>query len=643
MVLGALRRPKPFTRGRHPTPVQAMSKTTLVALAALAAPAAPATALAQHPLRHPADAVEIQFARSQPVAHYTLRVDTADLSAFAIELRLRNVPDTFRLAMVAHPEYDDRYWRYVEDLRVAAAGGPGAVTRADSALWQVVAPGGEAVVRYRIRLPAAESPRAAWRPFLAATGGLVGGPHSFMYVVGATLAPAHVTLELPSTWEAVTGLEPTADPRTFFAPSAAVLVDSPMLVGQLRSWRFAVDGVPHRVVYWPLPGAAAFDTTALVSAIERLARGAVALFGRAPYRDYSFLLQDGAYGALEHRNSVTLGAPSTELASDRRSLLAEIAHEYFHTWNLMRIHPAEYGDVDYRPPPRTRGLWWSEGLTMLYADLLLRRAGLPVFDSSRVAHLEGLIGRYLASPGNSRFAPESVSVVAYGAVPGSLGDYSASTHLQGELLGTMLDLIVRDATNGARSIDDVMRAMLERFSGARGFTGRDVERTVADVCACNVHTFFEAHVRGAKPIDFYQYLRLIGMRTHVSWTPALGRDGQPTPDLRLYAWQPPAERALSLVITNPAGAWGRAGLHTGDRLAALNGVAVATVADFRSIVTRLRIGDTTTVDVARPTGAWRTAVVVAGYDRPVVRLEESPDATERQRGLRAQWAAGSPR
>ena len=132
-----------------------MSKTTLVALAALAAPAAPATALAQHPLRHPADAVEIQFARSQPVAHYTLRVDTVDLSAFAVELRLRNVPDTFRLAMVAHPEYDDRYWRYVEDLRVAAAGGPGAVTRADSALWQVVAPGGEAVVRYRIRLPAA--------------------------------------------------------------------------------------------------------------------------------------------------------------------------------------------------------------------------------------------------------------------------------------------------------------------------------------------------------------------------------------------------------------------------------------------------------------------------------------------------------
>src|SRR5438552_8119599 len=495
---------------------------TLVTLAACGTAAS-----AQNPLRDPTEGVEIRFARTQPVVHYTLRVDVGDLSGFDVELRLHNLPDTFRVAMVAHPEYDNRYWRYVEALHVETPHGAATVAREDSALWRVVAPGGEALVRYRLRLPPPESPRAAWRPFLAATGGLVGGPHSFLYVVGATLAPSHVTLELPPEWQIATGLEPTIDPHTFFAPSVGILMDSPFLVGRLRSWRFTVDGVPHRVVYWPLPDAAPFDSAALAGSIERLTRQAVALFGRAPYRDYSFLLEDGAYGALEHRSSVTLGAPSAELARDPRALLAEIAHEYFHTWNLMRIHPPEYGDVTYRTPPPPRGLCAGERLAMLYADLLLRRAGLPVFDSSRVAHLEGLIGRYLGSPGNARFSPESVSVVAYGAAPGALGDYSASTHLQGELLGTMLDLIVRDATNGARSMDDVMRAMLERVSGERGFAGRDVERTVADVCACNVHTFFEAHVRGAKPIDSARYLRRIGMRARVSWVPALGRDGRP--------------------------------------------------------------------------------------------------------------------
>src|SRR5437762_12257030 len=155
--------------------------------------------------------------------------------------------------MVAHPEYDDRYWRFVEALRVETLHGAATVTREDSALWRVVAPGGEAVVRYRIHLPPAESPRAAWRPFLAPTGGLVGGPHAFLYVVGATLGSSHVTLELPPEWQIATGLEPTLDPHTFFAPTVGVLVDSPLLVGRLRSWRFAVDGVPHRVVYWPLP------------------------------------------------------------------------------------------------------------------------------------------------------------------------------------------------------------------------------------------------------------------------------------------------------------------------------------------------------------------------------------------------------
>src|SRR2546427_5416687 len=88
-----------------------------------------------------------------------------------------------------------------------------------------------------------------------------------------------------------TGLEPTLDPHTFFAPTVGVLVDSPLLVGRLRSWRFARDRLPHPGAYWPLPGAAPLHTGALVGNIERLSRQAVALFGAAPYRHSSFLLQ----------------------------------------------------------------------------------------------------------------------------------------------------------------------------------------------------------------------------------------------------------------------------------------------------------------------------------------------------------------
>ena len=617
-----------------------MPRTPVVLIAI----ATPWTAVsAQHPLTRAVDAVEVRYAMSQPVVSYTLRVDSADLSGYDVTIHLRNAPDTLRLALAAHPEYDDRYYRYVEQLRIAApVGAPAAsIVRVDSGLWRVAAPGGTSEVRYRLQLPVQDRPiRSSWTPFLAAGGGLVGGPHSFMYVVGATLAPSYVTFELPAGWDIATGLAPTVSPNTFFAPSVDVLLDSPALVGHFRSWRFTVDGVPHRVVYWPLPDAQAFDTLALLQGLEGVAEQAIALFGRAPYRDYTFLLQDGAAGSLEHWNSVTVGATSARLGTDLPDILGEAAHEYFHTWNLMRIRPAGYGDVDYRPARRSRGLWWSEGVTMLYADALLRRAGLPRPDTTRTAHLEGLITRYLASPGNSRFSPESVSVISYGTPPGALGDYSASVHLQGELVGTMLDLIIRDATGGRRSLDDVMRVMMARYSGAQGFTTRDVAAVVHEVCGCTVRPFFDRYVRSGNPIPFDRYFALAGLRPVVTWGPGVGREGAPLADLRVFAWLPPGETALRLLIGNPASVWGAAGLHTGDRIARVNGAPLAAMDAFRALFGRIRIGDTVTVEVNRPAGPFRATVVVTVQQRPTVRLEQIAGATGRQRAIRNAWLGG---
>ncbi|HET7248228.1 MAG TPA: hypothetical protein VFI79_00165 [Gemmatimonadales bacterium] len=613
-------------------------------LAVLIAIITPWTAvLAQHPLRDPVDAVEVRYALSQPVVSYTLRVDSAERSGYDVTIRIRNAPDTFRLALAAHPEYDDRYYRYVEQLRVESPAGAAlaSIVREDSALWRVVAPGGASVVRYRLHLPSQDRPiRSSWVPFLAPGGGLVGGPHSFMYVVGATLAPSYVTFDLPAGWEIATGLPPTITPNTFFAPSVDVLIDSPALIGHFRSWRFAVDGVPHRVVYWPLPDAQPFDTAALMHGLEGLAQQAIALFGRAPYRDYTFLIQDGAAGSLEHWSSVTIGATSARLVSDLPDILGEAAHEYFHTWNLMRIRPAGYGGVDYRPARRSRGLWWGEGITMLYADALLRRAGLPRPDSTRTAHLAGLITRYLASPGNSRFSPESVSVISYGTPPGALGDYSASVHLQGELIGTMLDLIIRDATHGRRSLDDVMRLVLVRYSGEQGYTTRDIETAVHEVCGCTVRPFFDRYVRTGHPIPFDRYLALAGLRPVVTWGPGVGHDGAPMVDLRVFAWLPPGETALRLLISNPASVWGAAGLHTGDRIVRVNDAPLVTLDAFRTVFGRIKIGDTVRVDVDRPTGPYRADVVVTVQQRPTVRLEPIPAATERQLGVRNAWLSG---
>src|SRR5207249_10877889 len=171
----------------------------------------------------------------------------------------------------------------------------------------------------------------------------------------------------------------------------------------------------------------------------------------------------------------------------------------------------------------------------------------------------------------------------------------------------------------------------------RGFTGADVERVVTELCGCAVNPFFDAHVRGASPIDFDRYLALIGLRTRVTPGPVLGNDGKPIIDFRLRAWLPPGDSSLRLLVAGPESVWGRAGLHTGDRLVAINGAPVPTAADFRALLGRLKVGDTVRVEVSRKAGPFRADVVMTARERPFVRIEEIPQATDKQRTLRAAW------
>lgn len=576
-----------------------------------------------------------------PCISYRIRVDRADLSGFNVEMQIRGAGDTVRLAMASHPEYDDRYWRYVENLTAEWRGARLQINNEENALWSVRARGGDLTLKYRIHLPPQTTPnRSVWKPFLSQTGGLIGDVHSLMYVVGAESAPTRVTLDLPNGWASASGLEPTRDPQTFSASSVELLLDSPIVVGQFQHWDFVVNGLKHQVVYLPQPNATAFDTAAFIAGIQKLVIEGLKIGGKAPYKHfgrYTFLYQDGAVGALEHINSVTIGARSHNLAQGLKGVFETTAHEYFHTWNLMHVRPVERVGLRYRPAEATGELWWSEGVTIYFADLMLRRAKLPTLDPTRVAHLENSMAAYLSNPGYSRFSAERVSRAAEN--PLALGDYSASTHLQGNLLGTMLDLMISEASQGRRSLADVMRKLSDRFTPHRGITGRDIEGAVREVCACDANSFFDAYVRGARPIDFDHYLRKIGMRAVVSWSPALNSDGKPEPDLRVFALNVPDDSTLRLRITNPNGVWGRAGLHTGDRVVSVAGQPVATSTEFRTWLGKLRVGDIASVEVARDRTVSKVTLVVTGYDRALVKIEETADATSEQKKLRAQWLA----
>jgi predicted metalloprotease with PDZ domain len=569
---------------------------------------------------------------------YTLRVESAASSEIVVVMRIHGAPADFRVAMATHPEYDDRYWRYLTDLTGESARGPVTLVREDSAVWRATCPPGDVTIRYRVRFPSSlPTQQAAWMGHLTPTGGLVGGPHSFLYVVGREHAPVHVTLALPAGWSAATGLE--GDTASYAAPDAETLIDSPIMVGRLRSWRFSVDGIPHDITWLGTAAGTSFDTTTFVASIERLARETVRMFGTMPYHRYQFLFEDATYGGLEHVNSVSIGTQSGNLARDQAGALRQIAHEYFHTWNEVHVRPAAWIGLRHVLPAPTGELWFSEGVTLYYADLLLRRSRLPTPDSTRQLHLERLLATYFANPSHAAVSPEATSR-AFNLQPAT-GDFTPSMFVQGELLGAVLDFMIRDASRGARSLDDVMRTLAARFTPARGFVARDVDRAVAEACGCDARPFFAAYVQSAAALDFDRWLGLIGLRSVVAWNPARSPDGSAVPDIRVSSYSVPGDQRPRVQVWFPSTAWGHAGLHTGDRLISWYGSGVDDPQQVRAALGRLRIGDTGRVTVARGADTLSFVIPVTGYDRPTVRIVEREDATGAQRRLRAAWLAGS--
>ena len=583
-----------------------------------------------------------------PSLFYDVGIDPRTSSDIQVNMQIEHGPASARVAMAIHPEYNDRYWRYIHDLKANGFDKRAILAIDKENIWRVISHAGWAQVNYRIE-PAAESPtnRPVWHTVIRPDGGSINTVDTFLYLADYPRAPVRIRFStpVPLVWDLANesgnriavGMNGLAEQN--FQTDAETLLDSPILFGNsIRFWRFAIDGVPHTIAYWPLPNATPFDTSAFVDAIEKVAREAVSVFGKPPYPHYSFLLEDGAYGALEHRNSVTIGMPSRDLANDPRSYLRELAHEFFHTWNLIRLYPEGRGQrLSADPTPHTKGLWLSEGVTIYYAEALPRRAGFPERNMARKDLLAEELESYYETPGNVRISPEVASERAVDTT-GINGDYGVNYYTQGRLIGTALDLILRDSTHGQKGLDDFMRAMYDGFALKRGFTTDDVARTASEVCGCNLSRFFDDHVRNARPIDFSAYLRTIGLRIQVDTVAATDSSGSPLPDTRIWAYPRRSDRRMRVWLQDPSSVWGRAGLHTGQDLVAFNSVQVDSFPDFRRAIRTVRIGSDVPVDIIKKDGKpQRITVRVTGYQRPRVTISEDPAASPAQFERRKRW------
>jgi predicted metalloprotease with PDZ domain len=584
---------------------------------------------AQTPLRTYSDAIVQQSRRTDPKVDYTVTVRAADRSAYFVELRIANPPNPARLVI---PDWAPGAYRLMDSGKniagVVASTPTGEalpITRDSEISWTVDTRDAAAVV---VRYSAAVRDLIQWRRpnnrwFLRATSGIIDGPRTFMYLDGWKLAPTHVTFRLPAGWRIATGLEPTTDSTTYWAPSYDVLIDSPVLLGRFLSYHFTAAGVPHRAVV-DLGGSPARAGRTFVDMLRRISEAGIALFGGAPYKDFTYIFVGGRGGGLEHLNSTTIGVSTTTLARNPRAAEGVSAHEFFHTWNVKRIRPVELGPFDYERPVRTLNLWVSEGITDYYTEVILARSGLnTAADFAR--RLGDAIGNHRNNPARLVVSPERSSWTVWDS-PAVNDSHTISYYLQGQLLGFLLDLAIRDSTDNAKSLDDVMRYLFDHHAGERGFTRADLLTGGRAATGLDFREFWETYVSGTAEIPWDGFLKAAG------WGVAFREE--PAADARIggfAAVQGGRWRAVAM----PGSAAARAGLVTGDELLRVNGREIVDGSDLTAALRGVAIGRVVTAQVLRD-GAPRTIRFAAEpYQRVRARLYDLPDPTDAMRRVRA--------
>ena len=444
----------------------------------------------------------------QAAVHY--RVEVADLHAHLYRVTMTvaspAIQQMLRLPAWIPGSYLLReFAKHLQKLECRQGGKRVAAEQLDKATWQAhCRPELPLEVSYEVYAFDA-SVRTAW---LDAQRGFFNGTSLCLQVPEAAAQP-HTLEMLPVAdaqgWQLATGLEPVRIDKAGFGLYGAAdydtLVDCPVEMGPFWSGSFEVFGVPHRFVVAGAPPSfdgeqLLADTRAICEAEMRFWHGSElesyqkesasrTKDGRQspiPFKHYVFMLatvHDG-YGGLEHKNSTALICNRKDLPRLPRSTLAPtthkqpegyttllglISHEYFHTWNVKRLRPAELATYDYTRENYTELLWFFEGFTSYYDDLLLRRAK-RIDNATYLKLLSKTINQVNQTPGRlvQSVAQSSFDAwVKYYRQDENTANATVSYYTKGSLVGLCLDLTLR--AEGKTTLDAVMRGLWTRCAG----------------------------------------------------------------------------------------------------------------------------------------------------------------------------------
>jgi predicted metalloprotease with PDZ domain len=464
---------------------------------------------------------------------------------------------------------------------------------------------------------------------------LLNGAPTFITLVGGLNRPHDVRLVLPAAWSrSVSGMTAGSTPNSYRAGDYDTLVDSPIIAGNPAIYEFTVGGKRHYLVNVRETGS--WDGGKAVQDLTKIVQKTIDFWRVVPYESYYFFnIIGGNGGGLEHKNSTVLN-PRRESAANREGYLnwlSSASHEFFHAWNVKRLRPVELGPFDYENEVYTRSLWFVEGVTDYYADLQNHRAGISSVDEY-LAALSSEIARLQTTPGRLVQPAEQASFdawIKYYRPDENSINASISYYTKGMVLGFLLDGTIRRLTVDAKSLDDLMRLMYQRFSGERGFSSADLRSTAIELVgaqhADELRRWFVKHLETTEELDYREALEWYGLSfkpAPVPPRPSLGV-GVDVEDRRTFVGE--VRRGSPAAL---------AGIAIDDEIVATNDVPLGQT-PLASALEKIGAGNTARITIARR-GVTRTVdVVLAADPSQAWSLGVQAGPTSAQRQHRVAW------
>jgi predicted metalloprotease with PDZ domain len=482
-------------------------------------------------------------------------------------------------------------------------------------------------------------------------------PATLCYAQGLEGRAAEIKFEMPAGWKAATQLRPTGEDRTTFtAPNLQYLMDSPVVLGTQQTLHTWQDGgrTFEIATYYSGP---ASEVEALVKKTQQIVREAAGVFGgEVPafdYGRYTFLadyLPQASGDGMEHRNSTSLTSSLPLRDEGALRNLATVSHEYFHAYNTERLRSKGLEPFDFQRVNMSDALWFGEGFTQYYGELMLRRAGY-YSDEQFFGKVSQWVNVRLNSPG-ARYASAVEMSQQAGFVdaatsvdPNNRSNTYLSYYYQGAGLALTLDLQLRQRYR--TSLDKYMQALWQEFgkpqtpglAPAKPYTLPDLQRVLGTVAKDTAFagTFFRRYIYGHDTPRFAENLALAGLAVVPTkvLAAALPRQVEFTEDGRCI---------LSRNTIMGSGLY-KAGIDRGDEIMTLDGVKITDLATLEGVMRRHTPADLVPVRVRNRAGVERTTQVVLTEDsnvqvQPMENVEKMT-ATQAQKDMRAAWLASA--